>query len=588
MINLLKKLWINFSRRRRKQYLFLQVLVIFSALCEMASIASVIPFLTILARPDYVYSSQIFMAIVSSLPAISNADAGFIITTLFIVLVLSSAIIRVLLLWVMTRISYTTGADLSKKIYNITLNQDYEVHISRNSSEVVNGIITKTKTVTSGVILPVLNLISTCVTILGIIIVLALVNAKITFVVLFSFGGLYLFVMRVTRSYLETNSALIAKKSDLMIKSLQEGLEGIREVLIDNNQKFHTNLYKNSDLVMRQASWRNDIIIACPRLGMEALGIVLIAIFAQYAAIGSGGLDQYLPIIGTFVLGAQKLLPALQKAYGSYSRIKGSIYSLKDVTDLLGQSEKKQCVGGDNTQLDFSHELKLSDISYRYNTRDNWILKNIDLTIPRGSVFGIVGSTGCGKSTLFDVMMGLLSPASGELKIDGKLITPQNKLSWQSQIACVPQNIFLIDATIEENIALGKNAAEIDKDRVQEVAKLAHIHDAIIDFENGYSTVVGERGVRLSGGQRQRIGIARALYKNANIIFFDEATSALDVNTEKNIMQGLAALKQKKTLIIIAHRLSTLKHCDQILKLGPKYSSELLNYEQTVKAMAMD
>ena len=295
-----------------------------------------------------------------------------------------------------------------------------------------------------------------------------------------------------------------------MVKSLQEGLEGIREVLINNNQQFYTELYRSSDLQMRRASWRNEMIYSSPRFGMEGVGISIVAIFAYSATLNLGGIDQFLPILGAFVLGAQKLLPAIQKAYASYSRVKGSKYSLMDVITLLDQPLPVSVDEQSPDYFPYDNSIELNNLSFRYSEESPWILKNINLEIPKGSVVGVVGTTGCGKSTLLDLIMGLLPPSAGEVKVDNVSLKADNKRSWQAHISNVPQHIYLSDGTIEENIAFGLPSDEIDHERVLEAAKKAQLSDLIEKWEKGYQTLVGERGTRLSGGQRQRVGLARA------------------------------------------------------------------------------
>ena len=336
-MELLKKLWNHFSKQRKRQFILIQILIVFASFLEMASLGAVIPFLTVLSDPSIVYDQENFKPVINLFGFQDPAEIVIPITLVFIFLIFFSAIIRLTLLWALVKLSQLAGADLSIDIYKHTLFQDYSIHVSRNSSEVINGIITKTTTVTKGVIAPVLNLISSSVTIIGIIAVLLLVDISVTFIGFLGFGGSYLLVIYLTRRNLKENSKNIAEKSDLMVKSLQEGLEGIREVLINNNQKFYTKLYQESDLEMRKAAWRNELIYSSPRFGMEAIGIGIVALFALSATLSSGGIDRFLPVLGAFVLGAQKLLPAIQKAYASYSRIRGGQYSLHDVIALLDQ-----------------------------------------------------------------------------------------------------------------------------------------------------------------------------------------------------------------------------------------------------------
>jgi len=580
---MLTRLWNHLSKRRQKQFALMQVFAIIVSFFEMASLGAVIPFLTVLAEPETVFQNEYIQPFISFLQITQPSELALPITLVFILLTILSALIRFIFLWALTRLSQQAGADLSINIYRHTLFQDYAIHVARNSSEVINGIITKTTTVTKGVIAPVLNLISTTVTIIGIILVLVAINIFVTLTAFIGFGSLYLLVMFLTRRNLSGNSKRIADKSDLMVKSLQEGLEGIREVLLNSNQQFYVNLYKNSDLQMRKATWRNELIFSGPRFLMEAIGIGIVAIIAYLATLQLGGINQFLPVLGAFVLGAQKLLPAIQKAYASYSRIKGSAYSLDDVLELLDQPIPDDAGLPSSSPITFKHSIELKNLSFRYSDESPWILKDLNLIIPKGSVIGVIGSTGCGKSTLLDIIMSLLSPTSGDLLIDNMVIDNTNKKSWQTHISSVPQDIYLSDGTIEENIAFGLPREEINKSRVKIAAQQAQIGQLVESWDDGYETIVGERGARLSGGQRQRIGVARALYRQSDVLILDEATSALDDDTELAVMDAINNFDHNITIIIIAHRLTTLKNCDMILSLGSNHQTEIMQYDEIMK-----
>ena len=577
---MLKRLWNHLSKRRQKQFILMQIFAIIVSFFEMASLGAVIPFLTVLAEPEAIFEMKYMQPFIGFLQITQPNELALPITLVFILLTMFSALVRFIFLWALTRLSQQAGADLSINIYRNTLYQDYAIHVARNSSEVINGIITKTTTVTKGVIAPVLNLISTSVTIIGIIVVLLAINIFVTLTAFIGFGGLYLLVMYLTRKNLSENSERIAAKSDLMVRSLQEGLEGIREVLLNSNQQFYVNLYKNSDLQMRKATWRNELIFSGPRFLMEAVGIGIVAIIAYLATLQLGGINQFLPLLGAFVLGAQKLLPAIQKAYASYSRVKGSEYSLDDVLVLLDQPIPHHKDIQSQTPNEFLKSIELKNLSFRYSDDAPWILKDLSLTIPKGSVIGIVGTTGCGKSTLLDIIMSLLSPTDGELLVDNKVVDASNKRAWQSHISSVPQDIYLSDGTIEENIAFGISKESINHSQVKKAAKQAQIDKLVESLEDGYETVVGERGMRLSGGQRQRIGVARAFYRQSDVLILDEATSALDDETELAVMDSINNFDNDITVIIIAHRLTTLKNCDMIMRLCGNHQTEIMSYEE--------
>ena len=579
---MLFKLWNHFSSRRQKQLIVMQIFAVIVSFFEMLSLGAVIPFLGVLANPQSVFDSRYLEIPISYLGITEPSQLVLPITFLFILLTILSAGFRLIALWMLTRISQQAGADLSIKIYRNTLFQDYAVHVARNSSEVINGIIVKTNTVTKGVITPTLSLISTLIMMIGIVAVLLLVNIFVTLTAFFSFGLLYLLVMHLTRKNLSTNSARIASKSDLMVKTLQEGLEGIREVLLNSNQLFYVKLYRDADLIMRQATWRNEMIYSSPRFIMEASGIAIVALFAYFATLQFGGINEFLPILGVFVLGAQKLLPAIQKAYASYSRIKGAAYSLEDVIDLLDQPLPKYANFSANLPVPFTQSIELKNLSFRYSHQSPWVLKNLNFKIPKGSVVGIIGSTGCGKSTIIDLIMGLLPLTNGELTVDGVPIDNENKREWQANISCVPQDIYLSDGTIKENIAFGLPKEQINFSKVKIAAQKAQIAELIESWDDQFETMVGERGMRLSGGQRQRIGVARALYSESNVLILDEATSALDNETELAVMNSINTFNKDITVIIIAHRLTTLKKCDMILELGNNFQTKIMDYSEII------
>ena len=487
--------------------------------------------------------------------------------------------IRLMLLYVMTRLSFATGADLSISIYRRTLYQEYTVHISRNSSELINGIITKTNTVIHGVLTPILMFISSIILLIGIMVVLFLINISIALSVFISLGLLYWLIVRYTKNHLKYNSKVVADQSTQMIKSLQEGLGGIRDVLIDGTQEFYCQLYRNADLPLRRASGDNQFISGSPRYIMEVIGMTLIAVLAYVMTQQEDGMVTAIPVLGSLALGAQKLLPALQQAYSSYSTIKGSNSSLKDVLNLLNQPLPEYADQSPPRPISFEKEIKLTGLDFRYTEDSPWVLKNINLSLEKGMRIGFIGVTGSGKSTLLDIIMGLLPPTNGELTIDQQPINSKNRRAWQAHIAHVPQNIYLADSSIEENIAFGIVKEKIDRQRVKKAAQQAQISELIEEWKDGYQTLVGELGVRLSGGQRQRIGIARALYKRADVLIFDEATNALDSQTEQAVMESIEGLASELTVLIIAHRLTTLKNCDKIIKLDGANGLSIISYD---------
>jgi len=556
--------------------------MIVASLSEVVSVGAVLPFLGVLTAPEQVYQHPLMQPLIQILELEVPNQLVLPLTIIFIIAALLAGSIRLALLYVMTRVSYATGADLSVKIYNLTLYQEYAVHISRNSSEVINGIISKTSTVIGSVILPIMNLISSTILIVSIMGALFVIDTIVALSAFIGFGLLYLGIIRYTGAQLKENSKIIADKSTQMIKSLQEGLSGIRDVLIDGSQQFYCQLYRSADLPLRRASGNNQFISGGPRYILEAVGMALIAILAYVMMQQEGGVTTVVPILGALALGAQRLLPALQQVYGSYSTIRGVEVSLKDALDLLNQPLPEYADQPSPTPIPFEREIKLKNLSFGYTKDTSLVLKNINLCIAKGERIGFMGVTGSGKSTLLDIVMGLLQPTDGKLTIDQKPINSQNRRAWQAHIAHVPQNVYLSDSTIEENIAFGVSKEKIDRQRVEKAAKQAQIGELIEEWKDGYQTLVGERGIRLSGGQRQRIGIARALYKKADVLIFDEATSALDNETEQAVMEAIKGLGEKLTILIIAHRLTTLKGCDRVVKLNKDHSLHVGSYQDMI------
>jgi len=575
----LKRLWIHLSKRRQKQFGLLLLLMIVSSISEVISLGAVLPFLGVLTAPEQIFQHPYMQPMISILGITKSSQLMLPITIAFSTAVLLAGITRLTLLYAATRLSFATGADISINIYRRTLYQNYAVHVARNSSEVINGIITKTNTVINGILTPSLMLISAIVLMIGIMLALFSINIAIALIALIGFGMLYWGVVHYTRQHLKKNSQCIATQSTIMIKSLQEGLGGIRDVLIDGSQQFYCQLYRNADLPLRRASGSNIFIGASPKYAMEALGMVLIAILAYTMTQQEEEIIIAIPVLGALALGAQRLLPVLQQAYSSYSSIKGAKSSFEDILDLLEQPLPEYANQPLPAPIIFEKEIKLKKISFRYTKNTPWVLKNVDLKISKGTRIGFIGTTGSGKSTLLDIIMGLLSPSSGDFFIDNQLVDNVNRKAWQRHIAHVPQSIYLSDSTISENIAFGVSKNKINHQLVEKAAQRAQISKLINEWPEGYQTMVGERGARLSGGQRQRIAIARALYKQANVLIFDEATSALDNETEQDVMKAIEGLGKDVTILIIAHRLTTLKNCDQIIRLDKNHQVQIIDYK---------
>ncbi|MDC3411679.1 ABC transporter ATP-binding protein/permease, partial [bacterium] len=393
------------------------------------------------------------------------------------------------------------------------------------------------------------------------------------------FASIYFLVIKISKRYVKENSEIISVESTKVIKILQEALGGIRDVLVDGLQTEYIKEYKKSDYPFRQAHANLIILGDSPRYIIEALGMILISILAFHLSNKGDTLVSAIPVLGAFALGAQRLLPLIQQAYSSWTNINGAGDNLNDTLELLKQ--KVNSVNDGSEKIVLLKTLTLESVFFRYNrTDDSLILNDIDLSISKGEMIGVIGTSGSGKSTMVDLIMGLLYPVQGKLLVDGREINALNYHSWVPNISHVPQSIFLADTTIAGNIALGVEKDRINYQKVEIAIEKAQLTEFVNSLELGYHTNVGERGVKLSGGQKQRIGIARAIYKESNLIIFDEATSALDTQTEINVMRAIDLLKRDITVIIIAHRYSTLRNCDRIVHLEKGRIKGIHSYQE--------
>ena len=584
---LLTRLWRHISPRRRRQFGLLLILMLLASFAEILSIGAVLPFLAVLTAPERVFEHVGMQPIIQMFGLTGPEQLVLPLTIAFGAAALIAGTMRLLLLWVNTRLSFATGGDLSINIYRRTLYQPYLVHCARNSSEVIGGISEKANSVIKNIILPALTLVSASVILIAILMALLLVEPVIALVTFGSFGMIYVFLIRLTRKKLLLYSQCTARESVQVIKSLQEGLGGIRDVLIDGSQAVYCQIYRNANLRLCRAQGNSTFIGWGPRYGVEALGMICITVLAYILVQKTNDITNVIPVIAVLALGAQRSLPAFQQVYGSWVNIQNGQAALQDVLNFLDQPMPDYADQPPSKLLPFEQSISLKRLAFRYDPQAPYVLKQVNLTIAKGSRVGFIGTTGSGKSTLLDIVMGLLPPTDGILEIDGQAIASGNQRAWQAHIAHVPQAIFLADSTVQENIAFGVPMDQIDHERVKQAAQQAQIADSIEGWPKQYQTYVGERGVRLSGGQRQRIGIARALYKQADVIIFDEATSALDSETELAVMQVIERLSKDLTLLITAHRLTTLKNCTQIVELSEGCIKRVGSYQDIMDQLGI-
>jgi ATP-binding cassette subfamily B protein len=567
-------------------------LVVVSAFAEVLSLGAVVPFIAALAAPDVVFRYPGVAEAAHTFGVSEPRQLMLPLTVLFAAAAVVAGAIRMVLLWLSTSFTFASGAELSREIYRRTLYQPYGVHVRRSSSEVISGITNKVGGTMLGVVLPVLSLISAVISLTAIMSTLLVIDPIVAVVAAAGFALIYGLITWRARSRLHQNGQRISSAHTEVVKALQEGLGGIRDVLLDGTQPVYCDIYRRADQALRRAQGDNIVIANNPRHSIEALGMVLIAGLAYGLSLRDGGIVAALPLLGALALGAQRLLPALQQTYSSWAMIVGSQAILRDTLELLDQPLPADALEPPPAPLVLERSVCLKGVRFRYSDDGPWVLDDLDLTIRKGARVGIVGSTGSGKSTMLDLLMGLLTPTEGEVQVDEQVVTGQRLRAWQRTIAHVPQHIYLADASVAENIAFGVPRRSIDLSRVREAARRAQIAEFVESKPEGYDAFVGERGIRLSGGQRQRLGIARALYKQASVLVLDEATSALDNATEQSVMAAIEALDRDLTILLIAHRLTTVRRCDTIVQLENGHVvaqgsyDELVAHSQSFRRMA--
>jgi ABC-type multidrug transport system fused ATPase/permease subunit len=578
---LILRLWVHITLKRKRQLIVLFLLSVLTSFAEVISLGAVLPFLSVLTTPEKVFHYSILKPFILFLHLTEPKQLILPITLAFTIAVILSGMMRLLLLSVQTRLSFSLGGDFSYKIYRNSLFQSYLVHTKQNTSQVITGL-TKASGLVSSVILPIFTIFGSGLILIMILGALLAIDSKVSILAFAGFSGFYIAINQIMKGRLKRESIRINNESVHVLKSLQEGLGGIRDVLIDGTQNTFCEIFKNADTPSRKSQANIAIIAGSPRYVIEAIGLVLIAVFAYSLTKDLGNLVNAIPVLGALALGSQRMLPMLQQLYVSITTIRGAEASIRTAIDLLEQSIPKSADTRNVKPIIFNNEFSLNNISFQYDSNLPLILNEFNLTIKKGSRIGLIGSTGSGKSTILDIIMGLLEPNRGHLAVDGIHINQTNNRSWQMHIAHVPQAIFLADTSIYGNIAFGVPENQIDHQRVKDVAKKAQIASTIESWNNDYNTFVGERGIRLSGGQRQRLGIARALYKNADVIVFDEATSALDSQTENDVMNAIEGLSEELTIIMVAHRVSTLKNCTKIIEFEKGEIKRIGTYKEII------
>jgi ABC-type multidrug transport system fused ATPase/permease subunit len=554
------------SRKRKIQFVLTLLFILTNALFEIISLAAVVPFLSVLSSPQTFMESNTARTFAPMVGVTDAAQAVAVVCITFAIVTVISAAIRTFTIVVNSKFTFALGADLSRTVFERTLHQPFSSHAKQNSAKVIADVTNNVGAFVGGILSPSVQFLTSSLTVVGILTTLFIINWWVALTASVVFGGAYFCIVHMNKSRYASNSSIVVAAQDDIVKALQEGLGAIRDVIIDGNQDFYARTFSVADRRLRNAHNDSSIRTSTPKYFLEAVGMLMICAVAFVLSKGESKLLGAVPVLGALAMGAQRLLPAMQAVFGSYSAVAFNFYGLDRIVEVLTSEQAAVCPS-DVIASGVRQSVRFDNVVFQYAPEAPLVLRKLSFEIKRGERIGIIGATGSGKSTTMDLILGLLQPTNGQILIDGEPLVGDKVFAWQKSLSHVPQVIYLADASIAENIAFGLPKDKIDMDQVRKAAGLAQIAEHIETLEAGYETFVGERGIRLSGGQRQRIGIARALYKNATVLVFDEATSALDDETEAELMKAIDDLSTDLTVIMIAHRLSTVRRCDKILKL---------------------
>jgi ABC-type multidrug transport system fused ATPase/permease subunit len=581
-----KKLLFLLTLQERKQAGLLLIMIIIMALLDMVGVASILPFVAILTNPGLIETNAIVNSMfqVSKILGVeSNQEFIFALGVLAFFLLIISLSFKALTTYAQMRFVQMREYSIGKRLIEGYLHQPYSWFLSRNSADLGTTILSEVQELINNSMSTLMELFSKGTVAIALITLLFLVNPKLALIVGLLLGGIYFFIFCVVRNYLNRTGKKRLKNNQLRFALINEAFGAIKEIKVGGLEETYIKNFSSSAQVFAKTQSSSKIISQLPRFILEAAGFGGILLIILYIIARTGSFNNALPIVSLYVFAGYRLLPALQQIYSSFTRLSflsPSLDKLHNDLKNLQPFNKNQVTG----ILPFNKTISLKNIDYNYPNSSITSLKDINLTIYAKSSVGLVGATGSGKTTVADIILGLLVPQKGTLEIDGKVISSQNLKSWQRSIGYVPQHIYLSDDTVAANIAFGVEHKNINQEAVEKSAKIANLHNFIIDeLPKKYQTTIGERGVKLSGGQRQRIGIARALYHDPQVLILDEATSALDNQTEKVVMDAINNLSKDITIILIAHRLNTIKKCDKIFLLDKGQLKNQGTFEDLIK-----
>lgn len=562
-----KKLWSLLSKEERKETIVLLGMILIMSLLDVAGVASILPFITVLGSPELVETNPILSWAYNYFEFTNKPDFFFFLGALVFITLIISLSWKTITQYKLLSFVFMREHSIGVRMYEGYLNQQYSWFLSRNSSELGKNLLSELRELLSKMLLPTINLISQGTVSLVMFTMLFLVDYKLAITASAVLGLFYGTIYRSISNVLSRMGSMRYNSNRDRYKIASESLFAIKEVKIAGVEDLYTRRFDSSAKEFAKNEAQLKTITALPRYALEAIAFGGMVLVLLSVLDDKNGVSQVLPVVALYAFAGYRLLPSMQAVYTSVTHLRFSgriIDELHNEIESLGRALKKT----HKSNLSFKDKIALDNVSFNYPGTDQIVLNDISLTIPANSVVGLVGLTGSGKTTLVDIILGLLEPKRGTLMVDDVIIDPANVDTWQSRVGYVPQQISLIDASLAENIAFGVEADEISMDTVENVSRIACLHDFVAtNLKDGYNTSIGERGVKLSGGQRQRTGIARALYHKPSVLVLDEATSALDNTTERIVMESVKKLGHEITIIMIAHRLSTIRDCDIIYHL---------------------
>ncbi|WP_445005228.1 ABC transporter ATP-binding protein [Halomonas mongoliensis] len=570
MLGNLKELYCLLTGQQRRQLLSLQGLVVLMAFAEVAGVVAIGPFMAMVGDVSRLQGDGL-LAQAYLLSGASSPNQFLFWCGIAVLGILAlAAAVSMYTVWRLSLYGHQLGAELSIRLYNHYMRQPWLFHSAGSSAALTNKIVQECNRITDALISPLMQMNAKIGVALCMILVIVLLNPLVALVGVCLFLGAYLLLYRTVRQRLDDHGDTISSTQQLRFKLMAEGFGGIKDVLLTDRQPVFINRFESASRRYGRAKGLTKALSQAPRYAMElvAYGAVILLVLYLLAS-HHGQLGTILPLLSVYALAGFKLLPALQQIYASVSIMRGNLAAFDALRVDLYASREEETVpptldSGPRPTLVPRQAVELCHVTFRYRPESTPVLNDVSLLIPAHKVIGLVGASGSGKSTAIDLLLGLITPECGELRVDGEPLVGPRRRAWQNSLGFVPQTIFLADASIRENIAFGLPPEQIDESRVCRAARMAHLDELLIHLPDGLETRVGERGIQLSGGQRQRIGIARALYDDAEVLILDEATSALDGITEKLVMDAIHDFSGKKTIIMIAHRLATVRQCDAI------------------------